>query len=604
MGYTLVPASISFYGVTPTGSYNYSGRTIGILPIIDPAAAGTQILPIRQLITQFFLMGKMPLWNPYQALGTPLAADTVNSAYAPVNLLHFLPSAFWDVPILLRLWLAGLFMYAFLRNHKLFRDSAFVGAILYMLSGAFTWYISMEHLNVIMLTPLVLLSVDRIITGKHARVNICLASIVIALSLLGAHIEAIILQFCLVIIYYIYRVLGVNIRSFLGSSLRIMFSFAMGFGLAAFLLIPVFEYLANSSLAHTPDAGLVALLPYSAITSFIPYFFGLVQSYTNPSIGQVVNWNLLGGYVGVCALYLSLIAVIPHKKNFDKDKQRFAYFFLAMAIIALLITYGAPPFQWIGYLPVFNLILYPRYLGLVWCFGFSVAAAVGFEKLLGGNISRKQLKLAFGIASLSLITLALVSIPFPLTPGSLSFFPSEEKLAIILAPTSFFYSMERIIEGFAFLCTVTLLSLTLLNDRKMSIILIGLIVVEMAYYTPQGMSYQWELYRSLLILSTLAIIAFLLIGRRFIPSLNSLNYRSGISMRPSTQKILLLVLLGSLIIQNVIVGVSPHGLPHRSNAFEKAPYISFLQENSEFSRIYTFDGTYPPPLLAYLVFPN
>jgi hypothetical protein len=595
MGYTLSPASLSA-GVTPTGPYDYSGRNIATLPTIDPAAAGTQNHPMHKLVIQYFLSGKWPLWNPYQAAGTPLAADTVFSAYAPVNLLHFLPSELWDIPILLRLWLAGLFTYVFQKNHKTSKESAFVGAVLYMLSGAFTWYISMDHLNVIMLMPLLLLAVDRLVMGKKAS-DICLASFAIMLSLLGAHIESIILQFILVLFYYVFRVIGTNAKFLLARTLRFMLSFAIGIGLSAFFLLPVFEYLANSSLGHGPGSGLGALLPYAAITSFVPYFFGQVQTYMSPAIRQAISWDSLGGYVGVSPLYLCLIAIIPLSTiKFDKNKQRFALFFFAMAIIALLKTYGVQPVQWIAHLPVLELIAFTRYLGPIWAFSFSMVAAIGFEKLLC-EPQKKILLIAFGAASLTIVTLAFMSIPFPLTPGSLSFSHSTEKLVITLVPLNFFYSMEKLVEGFVFLFTITFLSLALLKDRKMLVPLIGLVVLEMAFYIPQGMSYQGEVRRSLIALSTLAVLVIIMVGRKAALSdhLSILKSVHKCWMRFSTRNVLLLVILISLVAQNVVAGLSPEGLPQRSNAFQQAPYISFLQRNSGFSRVYTFDYVLPPP---------
>jgi hypothetical protein len=582
MGYTLSPASLSM-GVLPSGPYGYAGRRIATLPIIDPAASGTAELPTHKLVAQYFLSGNWALWNPYQAAGMPLVADS--GPYAPFNLFYYLlPSELWDIPILLRLWLAGLFTYVFLKTRKTSRESAFVGAVLYMLSGAFTWYVSMDPLNVSMLTPLLLLAMDRLVASQKAS-DVCLASLVVTLSLLGANIEPIIIQFILVLLYYAFLTLGSSVRTLLAQTFRFVLSFAMGFGLSAFLLLPLFQYLANSSpLEYSvyPGRGLGALSSYAAITSFVPYFFGQVQSYISPSVGQVFGWNALGGYVGVCSLYLSFIAVAPRgTTSINKGEQRFAFFFFAIAIVALLKSYGVPPVQWIGYLPVLSFIGFCRYLGPVWAFGFSVTAAMGVERLLRCEVSKKTQLLAFGIASLTLITLASISVPFPLTPGSLSFF----------------YSGWKLVEGFAFLCTITLLSVRLLDDRKMVMPLIGLIVLEMALYIPQGMPYGWEFLRSMVVLSTLVALIVVMIGRRTTLSRCLMRQNRGprSSMRTSMRSILLLAILGSLVAQNAVAGLSPQGLPQRSDAFKPAPYVSFLQQNAGFSRVYTFDGILPPP---------
>ena len=574
MGSTLLPSGY-VAGVTPTGPYGYSGRKIGTLPTIDPAAVGTQNHPLHMLVIQYLLSGRMPLWNPYQATGIPLAADTVMSAYAPLNMLHFLPSELWDVPILLRLWIAGLFTHVFLRNQKLSKESSFIGAVLYMLSGTFTWYVPMDHLNILMLTPLLLFCVDRLV--KRMKVaDVCLTGLAVMLSLLGGHIESIILQFILVILYFIFRVTGSNVKIVIWHTFRLAASFALGFGLSAFFILPIFEYLVNSFLGHGSGTGVVALLPHSAITTFIPYFFGQVQSYIAPSVRQVIGWDSMGGYIGVCALFLSLVAVMPDRST-SRSNQRFALFFFTISILALLKTYGVPPVQWVAYLPVFDHMAFPRYLGLYWCFGFSISAAVGFEKL-GGNGVRKQLLLICGMAAFVILAvLAWVSVPFPLVPGSIPFF----------------YSGLKLVEGLVFLCTITLLSIKLKDSKKFALPLIAVVVLEMVFYTPQGMSYVWELYRSLLVLSALALTMFVA-GRKVVTSEVSIDAKQKSRVRISTRNILLSIILLSLIMQSVVAGFSPQGLPHRNDAFKQAPYILYLQANAGVSRIYTFDNVLPP----------
>jgi hypothetical protein len=60
-------------------------------------------------------------------------------------------------------------------------------------------------------------------------------------SLLGAHIESIILQFVLVVLYFAFRVLGSNLRVLVAQTIRFLLAIAMGVGFslcsAAFLAI-------------------------------------------------------------------------------------------------------------------------------------------------------------------------------------------------------------------------------------------------------------------------------------------------------------------------------------------------------------------------------
>jgi len=48
---------------------------------IDPAADGSSIWPVAKLAANLYSQGIIPLWNPYLAAGTPLAADSINFVF-------------------------------------------------------------------------------------------------------------------------------------------------------------------------------------------------------------------------------------------------------------------------------------------------------------------------------------------------------------------------------------------------------------------------------------------------------------------------------------------------------------------------------------------
>jgi len=567
MGYTLSPAVFEF-GVTPSGPYDYHGRRPALLPTIDPAAQATVALPLHRIVMQSFWQGRWPLWNPYEAAGAPLAADTTVSAYAPVGLLYILPAEFWDVPMLVRMWLAGLVTYAFLRNRKISGEGAFLGSILYMLSGAFTWYVGMDHLNVIIFTPLLLLAVDRLVTRQKVS-DVCLVGFAVMVSLLGAHIESIILQFILVLFYYVFLVFGLGLRTILAKSFRLFLGFITGFCLSAFFILPVFEYLLYSFAGRGSGFGVVALPVQSAIIHYVPYFFGGIGSGGLP-------WALMGGYVGVCSLYLCFLVIVSLLKGrASNDTDRFALFFLAIAAVSLLKVFGVPPIQWIGYLPVLDVMVFPRYLGPVWIFSQSVVAAIGFEKLLVHDTSKRATMVALGVTCVVLLSLCLIS-----SPGALSLR----------------YAAWESMEAFVFLFVIAFLSVRLLEDRRIAAPLMGVVLLEMALYIPRGIPYEWAFLTSFLTLS--AVFALVVLALYFLPRSSTIvgrcasehAFRHGTHLRRSA----LLVTIVALVAVNAVAASSPYGLSERTDPFREAPYVSFLQEKVGFSRIYTFDGFLPP----------
>jgi len=173
---------------------------------LDPAAAGQQDFPVIKLTTNLLKKGILPLWNPYLATGTPLAADSINTVFSPIVALYLLPSVFWDVSILVAPGLAGLFTYLFLKCWNLSFLSRISGSIFFMLSGAFTWYLPHNSIPIIVFTPLLFLSIEKIIQKKDPR-YIILGSILFALPILGGHVESIILLFLFVGFYFLFRII-------------------------------------------------------------------------------------------------------------------------------------------------------------------------------------------------------------------------------------------------------------------------------------------------------------------------------------------------------------------------------------------------------------
>jgi len=83
---------------------------------IDPFADADAIWPVAKLASNLYSEGIIPLWNPYLAGGTPLAADSINFAFSPLIVFYLLPNSLWDIQLLIFVWLAGFFTYLLLRS--------------------------------------------------------------------------------------------------------------------------------------------------------------------------------------------------------------------------------------------------------------------------------------------------------------------------------------------------------------------------------------------------------------------------------------------------------------------------------------------------------
>ena len=101
-----------------------------------------QAYPWRYFIGECLQNGNLPLWNPYQLLGSPIHADPQSSAWYPVT--WFFGYLFgYDIYVIsidffLHIFLAGMGMFYLAKQMKFRDETAFIMGVSYMLSGFFT----------------------------------------------------------------------------------------------------------------------------------------------------------------------------------------------------------------------------------------------------------------------------------------------------------------------------------------------------------------------------------------------------------------------------------------------------------------------------------
>jgi hypothetical protein len=82
-GKSLQPALYQPHGVVQGWPYGYEGRKPVNTFNVDLATPAYYEWPVNKLIGDIYKTGSLPLWNPYQAAGTPLAADYSTRAFFP-----------------------------------------------------------------------------------------------------------------------------------------------------------------------------------------------------------------------------------------------------------------------------------------------------------------------------------------------------------------------------------------------------------------------------------------------------------------------------------------------------------------------------------------
>lgn len=560
-----------FYRANNSGCYDYNGRRPVNIFNIDLGTPTFEIFPINKTVKNIYKKGNLPLWDPYQGCGTPLAAQYSSRAFFVYQVLeNMFPYWTWDYFMLARLVIAGFFTYFFLKSLGTSIFTSFLGGVFYMLSGSMIWFVNLEQFaNVAMTVPIVLFCFERMIKYRTSA-SLALSSIAIALMLLAGQPEIAIYVFLLVTAYCFFRIfmLRKQLPLFFIEVLRIIIAFLLGLGLAAILILPFFELYQISYNCH-PFGGAMGttegIAPLGfAISLFLPITFELPTYYRFFPHNGI--WDYLGGYSGVLMIFLFLLGFF-YKKN---QYYKYLLFFGVFGFLVILKNFGCPFVLWIGRLPLLDQSWSPRWAGPVWTFSLACAGAIGLEMACQAPRNKKYASLLLAFGFLLLFFLYYLLTPF--------WVRSEEFIDKIGSNLEQFkIVLPTFLLGAAAAFSVLLMAAYLVtyhkNKPSFVISLIFLSILELWFWIPKGMGFQWRFLG--LIPFTVGILSILaLVKEKRILAIFGM-----------------IVVVLSIIMFDIL---SPHGLPKRSNCFSQRPYIKFLQEQKGYYRITGLEGALMP----------
>src|SRR5512140_1678345 len=135
---TLLPAD-NLYQFQPWAAYR---DQLGVPAVPHNSLLSDLVLenlPWKQFIRESLSNREIPLWNPYLFAGVPFLAAGQHSAMYPFSVIYYvlpLDKAYGWFTVS-QLWLAGLFMYLFMRGLGVGRLGGLVAAVAYQMSGFF-----------------------------------------------------------------------------------------------------------------------------------------------------------------------------------------------------------------------------------------------------------------------------------------------------------------------------------------------------------------------------------------------------------------------------------------------------------------------------------
>jgi hypothetical protein len=375
--------------IMPSGVYQGRSPPPRLSRSSDPGAPAWTLEPLIGVISgEYWHEHHFPLWNPYAGYGTPLAAAMQPQPFFPLAFaLSIDPTATtYSYFIIVRLLVAGLLMFFFSRMFFNKPGSLF-SAITFMLTGYFINFLTMPHISVEILLPGFFLALE-LLLRRRTWAAIFGVAVVIFLIMSGGMPESAFLVVSFGYIYYFFRLIfardiRVDLPSHLG---KLLAATVLGFGLSAFLLFPFVEFMRIAYDSHQVSnvggdrAGLAADTEIRGLVLYLlPLLFGPVG---NSIFTKFSGWTGLRGYVGILPCVFGMGALFcwftPKRTSLATPLRSLVPFFAASLTLLLLKRYGSPLINWIGILPISEMVLYVKYDEPLIAFCVAFLAGAGF----------------------------------------------------------------------------------------------------------------------------------------------------------------------------------------------------------------------------------
>ncbi len=475
-GKTLLMSARDAPSIMQSGAYQQDRPAGGISRTSDAGAPAWQSEPWLKIVCdQFEKEHNLPLWNPYSAYGTPLAGAMLAQPFYPLSFLICIHPTAWTYDFLVvgRLLVGGSLTFFFASLFLGFRPSLFA-AIAFMLSGYFTLYMDMPHLSVEVLLPGLCLTFE-LLLRKNSLAAVAGIAAMVLLSAIGGMPESMFLTVSFGCCYFLFRLAGVaefRQRVFVHLGMAAA-GLVLGFALAAFLLLPFFEFMRLAHDTHQAAnlGGHARGLDFfengrASITYLLPLIFGPVG---NSILGT--GWTGVTGYWGVVQCLFAILALFSlflssQSSHFNTLKSLTLFFSIFLALM-LLKRFGHPAINWIGSLPLADLIVYPKYLEPLMAFCVAMLAGIGFSVFVEGGTKFRY----FIIFATTVIVLIVM---FALAGWSL---PSVLELKQHAAV----YYLNVLAGVLVVLAAVMLLLSPLQRSKRISWALIGLLSIELSF---------------------------------------------------------------------------------------------------------------------------
>jgi Bacterial membrane protein YfhO len=324
----------------------------------DIGDLATAFYPARAFAARAIHEGSLPLWNPYLLGGAPFLASAQSSLFYPPNFLYYvlpLPVA-WTLCLMLRIFLAGIFMTLFVRHIGGSRAGSVFSGIAFAIGGFMTAWQGQPMGDSAIWLPLMCYAVLRLADADSNR-WIALAAFVFAMPVLAGHPETAAHETLATIAIALVTWVSSHFR--FRFACRFLLAGALAGGLASIQVIPTLEWLRQMPKVFDLSWP---LLPVHQALAWV-------------SRDMIRSPNSAGILVPEGVAYVGMITLIGAPLGLLHRAKRHILFLVSLTLAAVAIAYGVDPaHSLVAHIPILSGLKNSR---MVFLAGFGIAALAG-----------------------------------------------------------------------------------------------------------------------------------------------------------------------------------------------------------------------------------
>jgi hypothetical protein len=346
-----------------------------------------QIIPWSRLAWTQVHQGHLPLWNPYEGLGMPLAFGWQAAAASVPSLIGYLfpLDLSVTVQVVVTLVIAGTGVYVLGRILGLGTLGCVFAATTFELSGPMLGWLGWPHAAVLSWSGWLFAAALLVVRGRHRLRSVTMFALVIAAMVYAGQAEVLVL--CALALAVFLVALLVQRAPGLGHSgplvrpsMDLCAGGLIGAALSAPLLLPGLQVVRGSQRA-LPGGDPAELikgnppLPIHNLAHVLFQGFDGLPVAGSRWFGYVGGYSETAAYVGVVALALAVTAVAVRRSRPE------VVAFAVMCAGMLAVAFVPPAVAALYRLPVLGTVLWQRAI-LPLAFGLAVLAGVGLDAVV------------------------------------------------------------------------------------------------------------------------------------------------------------------------------------------------------------------------------